>query len=208
MVNGGFKVKKIFIGLGLTVAMLAACGDDEAATKKGDSEQEIAVNKGLLDVELTLPADLFEGQTEDEIIAKAKEEGVKEVKVNEDGTVYYKMSKSEHKKMMKEMKESAVESITEIVKSDDYPSIKEISYNKDFTEYDITVDRNALENSMDGFALFSLAILGTYYNTFDGKSYDDLKLTMNMIDEATGKVYDTTVFPDDLEEESEDTETK
>ena len=106
------------------------------------------------------------------------------------------------------MKESAVESITEIVKSDDYPSIKEISYNKDFTEYDITVDRNALENSMDGFALFSLAILGTYYNTFDGKSYDDLKLTMNMIDEATGKVYDTTVFPDDLEEESEDTETK
>ena len=90
MVNGGFKMKKLFIGLGLTVAMLAACGDDEATTKKEDSEQEIAVNKGLLDVELTLPADLFEGQTKDEIIASAKEEGVKEVKVNEDGTVYYK----------------------------------------------------------------------------------------------------------------------
>ena len=154
-----------------------------------------------------MPADLFEGQTEDEIIASAKEEGVKEVKVNEDGTVYYKMSKSEHKKMIKEMKESAVDSITEIVKSDEYPSIKEISYNKDFTEYDITVDRKALENSMDGFAVFSLAILGSYYNAFDGKA-DDLKLTMNMIDEATGKVYDTTVFPDDMEEEAEDTVTE
>ena len=43
----------------------------------------------------------------------------------------------------------------EIVKSDEYPSIKEISYNKDFTEYDITVDRKALDNSMDGFAVFS-----------------------------------------------------
>ena len=201
-------MKKLFIGVTLIVAMLAACGDEKADTKKGDAEQEITVDKGLLDVELTLPADLFEGQTEDEIIANAKEEGVKDVKVNEDGTVYYKMSKSEHKKMMKEMKESAVESITEIVKSDDYPSIKEISYNKDFTEYDITVDRKALENSMDGFAVFSLAILGSYYNAFDGKAADDLKLTINMIDEATGKVFDTTVFPDDMEEDAEDTVTE
>jgi hypothetical protein len=200
-------MKKLFIGMALTVAMLAACGDDEAATKKGDSEQEIAVDKGLLDVELTLPADLFEGQTEDEIIANAKEEGVKEVKVNEDGTVYYKMSKSEHKKMMEAMKQGVVESITEIVNSDDFPSIKEISYNKDFTEYDITVDRTAFDNSMDGFVLFSLAISSTYYNAFDGKS-DDLKFTMNMIDEATGEVFDTTVLPDDLEEEAEDTETE
>ncbi|AWE09240.1 hypothetical protein DCE79_06830 [Lysinibacillus sp. 2017] len=180
--------------------MLAACGDDEAATKKGDSEQEIAVDKGLLDVELTLPADLFEGQTEDEIIANAKEKGVKEVKVNEDGTVYYKMSKSEHKKMMKDAKQSIVDSIAEIVNSDEYSSIKEISYNKDFTEYDITVDQNAFNNSMDGFAIFSLAISSTYYNGLDGKS-DDLKLTMNMIDEATGEEYDSFIFPDDLEDE-------
>ncbi len=206
MVNGGLKVKKLFIGLGLAVAMLAACGDDEAATKKGDSEQEIAVDKGLLDVELTLPADLFEGQTEDEIIANAKEKGVKEVKVNEDGTVYYKMSKSEHKKMMKDAKQSAVDSITEIVNSDEYSSIKEISYNKDFTEFDITVDQNAFNNSMDGFAIYSLAILSTYYNGLDGKS-DDLKLTMNMIDEATGEEYNSFIFPDDLEDE-ENTETE
>ena len=206
MVNGGLKVKKLFIGLGLAVAMLAACGDDEAATKKGDSEQEIAVDKGLLDVELTLPADLFEGQTEDEIIASAKEKGVKEVKVNEDGTVYYKMSKSAHKKMMKDEKQSVVDSITEIVNSDEYSSIKEISYNKDFTEFDITVDQNAFNNSMDGFVIFSLAISSTYYNGLDGKS-DDLKLTMNMIDEATGKEYDSFIFPDDLEDE-ENTETE
>lgn len=193
-------MKKLFIGLSLTVAILAACGDDEAATKKGDSEQEIAVDKGLLDVELTLPADLFEGQTEDEIIANAKEKGVKEVKVNEDGTVYYKMSKSEHKKMMKDAKQSIVDSIAEIVNSDEYSSIKEISYNKDFTEYDITVDQNAFNNSMDGFAIFSLAISSTYYNGLDGKS-DDLKLTMNMIDEATGEEYDSFIFPDDLEDE-------
>ena len=114
-------------------AAMKTGSDKTDFTKKGDSEQEIAVDKGLLDVELTLPADLFEGQTEDEIIANAKEKGVKEAKVNEDGTVYYKMSKSEHKKMMKDAKQSIVDSIAEIVNSDEYSSIKEISYNKDFT---------------------------------------------------------------------------
>ena len=47
-------MKKLFIGLGIAVAMLAACGDDEADTKKGDSEQGIAVDKGLLEVEYIL----------------------------------------------------------------------------------------------------------------------------------------------------------
>ena len=181
--------------------MLAACGDEESKkdTTKEDTEQGIAVDKGLLDVELTLPAELFEGQTADEITANAKEEGVKEVTVNEDGTVNYKMSKSAHKKMMEEMKQGIIESITDIVNSDDYPSIKEVSYNKDFTEFDLTLDRAAYENSMDGFVLFALAISGTYYSAFDGKS-DDIKLTMNLIDEATGEVFDTAVFPDDMEE--------
>ena len=44
------------------------------------------------------------------------------------------------------------------------------------------------------------------YQGLYGKS-DDLKLTMNMIDEATGKEYDSFIFPDDLEDE-ENTETE
>ena len=110
------------------------------------------------------------------------------------------------KKEYKDRKTIGVDSITEIVNSDEYSSIKEISYNKDFTEFDITVDQNAFNNSMDGFVIFSLAISSTYYNGLDGKS-DDLKLTMNMIDEATGKEYDSFIFPDDLEDE-ENTETE
>lgn len=90
--------KSLFI-ISTALLFLTACGAEEDKKQSDNQkEQSIEVDKGLLDVELTLPADFFEDQTPEEIEAAAKEKGVKEVKVNEDGTVYYKMSKSAHKK--------------------------------------------------------------------------------------------------------------
>ena len=198
-------MKKLLFGLTMAALLLAACGDDEAkkelATDK--EEQGIEIDKGLFDVELTLPAEFFDGQTPEEIEVSAKEQGVKEVKINEDGTVYYKMSKSDHKKMMNELETSIKESMDELVTSGDAPSFKEIKYNKDFTEFDVTVDREAFENSMDAFMIFTFAMSGSFYNAFDGENMDELKITVNLIDAATNEVFDTTVFPDDMENTEE-----
>ena len=202
-------MKKLLFSLAISSLLLAACGDDEAKkdSDKNDEEKGVEVDKGLLDVELTLPADLFEGQTKESIEASAKEQGVKEVRVNEDGSVYYKMSRADHNKMMNELEKSIKESMDELVTSGDAPSFKKIEYNKDFTEFDVTVDRAAFENGMDGFMIFAFALSGTFYNAFDGKNTDDLKIKINMIDAETNKVFDTTVFPDDMEDtEGTDTE--
>ncbi|MER1999857.1 MAG: hypothetical protein ABS882_08780, partial [Lysinibacillus sp.] len=168
--------------------------------------QSLEVDKGLLDVELTLPAQFFEDQTAEEIKTAAKENGVKDVKINEDGSVYYKMSKSTHKKMLKEMEESLTSSIDELVNGEDFTSFKEISYNKDFTEFDVKVNLKSYENSFDAFGLLGLSFASMYYNVFDGKSGDDVKTTLHIIDEATGEKIGTFVYPDDLENDSENTE--
>ena len=195
-------MKKLLLGIAITSLLLVACGDDEAKkeTTNNKEEQGIEVSKNLLDVELTLPADFFDGQTPEEIEASAKEQGVKEVKINEDGTVYYKISKSDHKKMMNKLETSIKESMEELVTSGDAPSFKEIKYNKDFTEFDVTVDREAFENSMDAFMIFTFAFSGSFYNAFEGEDLHDLKITVNMIDAVTNEVFDTTVFPDDMED--------
>lgn len=194
-------MKKLLFGLTMAALLLAACGDDEAKKESAtdNGEQGIEVDKGLLDVELTLPAEFFDGQTPEEIEASAKEQGVKEVKINEDGTVYYKMSKSDHKKMMNELETSIKESMDELVTSGEAPSFKEIEYNKDFTEFDVTVDREAYENSMDAFMIFTFVYSSSFYNAFNGETMGDLKITVNMIDAATNEVFDTIVFPDDME---------
>lgn len=197
-------MKKLIL-LGATVFLLAACGDDTSSTKSTNKdEQALEVDKGLIDVEITLPADFFEEETPEEIESAAKENGVKEVKVNEDGSVYYKMSKSKHNEMMKEMEQGVIETVDELVNGEDFQSFKEISYNKDFTEFDIKVDPVAYENSFDGFGLMGLAMVSMYYSAFDGKADDNIKATMNIINNETGEEIDTVVFPDDLDDSEGD----
>ena len=190
-------MKKLLLGLAISMLLLAACGEDNAAKESANIKEE--VDKNAQDVELTLPEILFDGQTAKEIEASAKKQGVKEVKINEDGTVYYKMSKSDHKQMMDKLKISLQESMDELVTNGVAPSFKKIQYNKDFTQFDVTVDRSAYENSMDVTKTLAFALSGTFYHAFQGGDMHDLKINVNMIDAATNEIFGVTVFPDDLE---------
>ena len=183
--------------------LLGACGDDEEKSDEAVNQQEnIEVDKGALKVEVTLPAGLFEGTPEEEIISNAKEEGFNDVTVNEDGSVTYKMSKKEHQQLLNELETEMEKTIEDIKESDDYPSIVDIKQNKDLTQFDVTVKRQQYEDSFDGFAILTLAISGMYYGAFNGLSEDELKVKINLIDEETDQVFHTSIYPDDLEEAS------
>ncbi len=97
-------LKKMIIGIMiLFLFTVTACSSDEEASKekKDDGsvekteqkEEGIEVDKGLLNVEITLPEMLFEEDNMDDVVEKAKEDGAKEVKKNDDGSVTFKMSK-------------------------------------------------------------------------------------------------------------------
>ena len=193
-------MKKWLIAFSAAALLLTTCGGEdtewEKETKK-NSAYSLKVEKGMLIVHITIPASFFIGITEEEIIAKAKENGVIETVVNKDGSVTYTMSKLKYEEMMKEMGDSVVSTIDEIVNSGDYTSIKEISYNEDFTEFDVKVNRQQYKAGFDGFDIFGLVIFSTYYSVFDGKSEEELQIVFNMIDETTGEIYYTAIYPDD-----------
>ena len=150
-------MKKWLIAFSATALLLTACGGQkETEENAGDS---LDVEKGVFNVDVTLPASFFEDSTEEEIITKAKESGITEVVINEDGSVTYTMSKSKHKEMMKGMGDSVVSTIDEIVNSGNYTSIKEISYNEDFTEFNVRVNRQQFKAGFDSFAIFGLVIV-------------------------------------------------
>ncbi len=193
-----------FFFLAIAVLALAACGADKEASKtssdKKESETEdFAVDKGLLNVEITMPASFVEGDDVDATIKEAEAEGIKVTK-NEDGSLTYKMSKSEHKKMMKDIKTNAEKSLDEIKTDGTFPSVKDITYNNSFSKYTLTVDKAAYENSMDSWSIIGIGITGMMYNLFNGEDMDKMKINIDVKDEATGEVFDTTVYPDDLEE--------
>lgn len=204
------KKKTGFMLFILLITFLTACSANEQEKsntaeqgKQETEEQALNVDKGILNVEVTLPASFFEGEDVDTVISEAEKEGIKITK-NEDGSLSYKMSKTKHKEMMNEMGTSIDEGIEEMKTSGDYSSIKDITHNKDFTEFTLLVDKAAFENSFDGFAILGLGIQGSMYQLFNGANPDDYKVTISTKDEATQEVFNEVIYPDALEELEEE----
>ncbi|MGE6514064.1 hypothetical protein [Lysinibacillus sphaericus] len=208
-------MKKLFV-LPLVILLgivLVACSQDqekdsskkkesaENASEETSQDESFKVDKGLLNVDVTIPASFFEGQDIDSAIAEAKKEGIKEAVKNDDGSVTYKMTKSKHKEMMKELETGILETVEEIKTSTDSPtSIKDVTYNKSFSEFTLMVNKEEFENSFDAMASFGLAITGMYYQLFSGVDPEKFKVTVIFKDESNGEVINTIVYPDDLDD--------
>ncbi|PFG03344.1 membrane lipoprotein lipid attachment site-containing protein [Bacillus sp. es.034] len=200
-------MKKVIMFL-LALTLLSACSSEDTNQKEsnkdsGKKEESVEVDKKLFNVEITLPASMFEDKNLETIQADAKENGIKEVTKNEDGSITYKMSKSVHKELMKDIATSIEESVEEMKTSEDYVSIKDITHNDSFSIFTVVVDQAAYENSMDGFATLTLGMSGMMYQLYDGVSEDDYSVKIKMEDKTSGKTFDEVVYPDALEETEE-----
>ncbi|RKN86379.1 hypothetical protein D7M11_03555 [Paenibacillus ginsengarvi] len=176
----------------------AAPAAAESNTGSKEESQKINVDKGLLDVEVTLPASFFNGQDLDQVIEKAKTDGVKEAKKNADGSVTYKMSKAKHAEMMKNFEDAIVKMVDDLKSGKDFKSIKAVDVTKKYSEFTVTVDKNAFENSFDAIGLLGVGMSSMFYQSFNGVASDKMKTTIQLKDQATGTVFKTIVYPDDL----------
>ena len=184
-----------FTILALLLIVLTACSSNEEDSnqasseasanqteqnekQKKDDDGKVAVDKGLLSVEITMPASMLESQKDtEEAMGSVKEQGVKEVTKNEDGSLTFKMSKSVHKEMMNEIGTSIKETVEETKNSEDYSSIQDITTDF-FTKFTMVVDQETYENSMDGFAALTLGMSG-FYQIYDGADPDKYTVTIS-----------------------------
>lgn len=199
---------KLFVVLSVAALMFTGCSEPkqksgenapvvEDGANKGKTGKEKVENKSTT-VEITLPASMFQGeQNIENTIAKAKEQGVDEVKKNDDGSLTYTMSKDTHSKILGEMRDSLTQSIEELKSGQDFKSIKDVIPNDSFSEVTFVVDRAAYEKSFDGFASIGIAIAAMYYQIFEGAS-DESKVAIKLQDESTKEVFKTIEYPDAL----------
>ncbi|MEH7380494.1 hypothetical protein V7138_08440 [Bacillus sp. JJ1533] len=206
-------LKKLLFFLLFFIVFLTACGgndeekakQDNAENKNGEENSEqIEVDKGLLNVEITLPPTFFEGEEDlDTTIAEAEKEGIKVTK-NEDGSLTYKMSKKKHKEMMQELKTGMVATIDDMKNDEDYVSIQDITHNDSFSEFTLIVDKEKYENSFDSLAVFGLGFSGMYYQLFSGVDPEDYQVKINVQDAVTKEVFNEVIYPDAFEEMEEE----
>ena len=175
---------------------------DETDAEEAESTEEgegVNVDKGLFNVEVTLPPSFFEGEDPERVAAVAADT-VEEAIVNEDGSITYKMSRSQHKEMLEELTDSIEAAKNQITESGDYPSIQSIETTDNYDRFTINVDREAFENSFDSFATLTLGFVGSYYQLLDGKDADNYEVIVETKDAETGEVFGTATYPDALDE--------
>ena len=202
------KFYKVFICIMMLIAF-TGCSDSKSTTSEPspteESGSQVEVDKGLLNVEITIGADMLEtfDETAEEFKASLEENeevDFKDVTVNEDGSVTFKMSKSGHNKMMDEMLKSIDSSIAEITQNkEDYPNVIDITHDKDLLNWKIKMSSTE-QNISESFLCFGIAIQSIFYHGFNGDKQADV--VVDYVDED-GNVFDTWSSKA-LEEENED----
>lgn len=193
-----------FAILGFVTAVLASgcAGPEQSEPVEGPTiavEEEsgagIEVDEGLFDVEVTMPAMFFEGQTEVDIAANAEESGYNDFVLNADGSVTYTMSKAVYKETLAEWRELIDLTIQETV--NESPDVfTSISYDKSVTSFDVTVDRAAYEDDLEArFIGFTLGLVGMFYQSFEGVPSEDQGVLINFIDVSNNEVFQSTKWP-------------
>ncbi|MFP8782576.1 hypothetical protein [Planococcus plakortidis] len=178
---------------------------DTQDTEEAESDEEgggVSVDEGLFNVEVTIPSTFFEGEDPEQVAANV--DNAEEATVNEDGSITYKMSKAQHEEMMQEVATSVEEATTTITESGDYPSIQAIETSDNYDQFIVQVDREAYENSFDGIATMTLGVVGSLYQLFNGEDPDSYKVIVEMEDAESGEVFNTTTYPEALEEMGEE----
>lgn len=123
-----------------------------------------------------------------------KENGFTKIEKNNDGSITYTIKKSAYKTFIYDLKTEARNGIDEIMNSGNYSSIKNITYNDNFSEITIMVDKSLFENSIDSLAILSCRITSIMYQNFDIDS--PKKCTITIKDFTTGEIIQTETYPE------------
>lgn len=175
-----------------------SAGAEAGATEDLEALGDVQVDRNLLSVEITIPPDFVDGADIATIREQARDQGIRDVTLNDDGSVTYRMSRSQHRRLMTDIRAEISESLDDL--SEDFPSIQQVRHNRDFTQVTLTVDRAAWEGGFDGFATLAIAMGAGLYHIFDGTDPDDVRINIDIIDADSGDTFNTIVLPDDWDD--------
>lgn len=210
----------ILIMFAMLSAVISGCGDKEEAETKENTQQpqiavvdntsndtstenkevdgidainalgDVEVDKGLFDVEFTVPKDLMGEATQEDLDKEADEKGFYSITLNSDGSATYKMSKSKHKELMEETKNDFDKSLAEMTgPSSDYPNFVEIKANDDYTSFTIVTKADSVKMD-EAMSVLGLYMYGGMYNIFNGTPADNIHV--DFVNEATGEVIESS----------------
>ena len=137
----------------------------------------------------------MKGQDIKTIKANAAKDGITDVVQNKDGSVTYKMTKAAHQKMIDSTKQTTTEAFGKLKGSKDFPYVKDITYNDDFSNITLVIDKTKYEDSYKDILAMDVGLQAYFYQLIIGTKEDNMKIDINFQDIKTKEVFYTQVYP-------------
>jgi|MTBAKSStandDraft_1061840.scaffolds.fasta_scaffold01637_5 hypothetical protein len=148
---------------------------DQIATDMAELEAigDVEVKNGILTVSITLPADFVGDTVTQELLDADGGENYQSAKLNEDGSVTYKMTKGQYRFMLESITKSFDDSFQEIIDDNETYGISKIDHNDSYTIFDVTLDNESV-GFVDGFSTIMFYMYGGIYGIFSGSNAENI----------------------------------
>jgi hypothetical protein len=133
---------------------------------------EVEVENGILTVSITMPKDFVTKEISQEKLDADAGDNYLSAKLNQDGSVTYKLTKAQHRAMLDAITEGMEESFQEMIK-DESRSFKEIKHNETYSVFDVTMDTDTVGLG-DSFTVLAFYMYGGLYGIFSGNKVDNV----------------------------------
>lgn len=199
---------KLILSILSVTLFLTACGSQSNSTAafstiesntetiELSSLDNVEVDEGIFNVELTVPSDFVGDSTQADLDETCKKYGFKSITLNADGSATYIMTKKQHKQLLADISNQINEGLKDLVNSEDYPNFTDIKANDNFTEFTVTTKSTELDIT-ESFSVLGLYIYGGMYSVFSGEEVDNISVTF--INADTGEVISTSNSSDLVE---------
>lgn len=161
--------------------------NEDAVATQDNARNDVSVDKNLFDVTINIPSEYVGKVSQEELDKKSKEYGYK-VKLNDDGSATYTMTKQQHRKLVEEYRAQINKSLNELIGSKEYPNFTSIKTNENFTKFTVTTKSTELDLT-ESFSVMAFYAYGGIYNAFSGDKIDNVSVTF--INADSGDEIDT-----------------
>lgn len=157
----------------------ASSADSSAEDEINDPEWDeleslgkIETENGLLFVTITIPADMVKENTTQESIDSEAGETYTSGKLNDDGSVTYKMTKKQHKAMLSNVTQGIEDGLNSLIEDSEH-SFTKIEHNDDFTSFDVSLSTEEV-GMTESFMVMVFYLYGGMYGLLSGHENENV----------------------------------
>ncbi len=190
-ISGEIFMKKILLHIFLLV-FLAGCAKIEDITEETTSSPFVTENlkeenhQNDEKITITVPGAFLKYQLVIEFLESVNAKGyIESMEENLDGSITYTITKENYLYILSFLKVNIKNLLEELKTSKQYPSIKDVTYNEDFTEVTFYVVKKDYENSKDEVASFVAAAKSMVYSFLANSDIEILSVEITIVDHET-----------------------